>query len=85
MPNVRILDNAVRDLRRLDKPVAQRIVQRINWLAENFGDIRRERLTGDLADFYKLRVGAYRVLYQVIEEERLIMIHQIGHRRDIYR
>lgn len=85
MVEVRILDEAVRDLRRLDKPIGRRIVQRINWLAENLDTIQRERLTGDMSEFYKFRVGAYRVLYQVLEDEAILVIHQIGHRREIYR
>ncbi len=85
MYQVRILDAAIRDLKRLDKPVARRIVQRIDWLAEHFDSLPHQRLAGDLSDFYKLRVGAYRVFYQVIEDESLILIHQIGHRREIYR
>jgi mRNA interferase RelE/StbE len=85
MYEIRILDEAVRDLKRLDKPVGRRIVQQINWLAENLDNIQRERLTGDLSEFYKFRVGAYRVLYQVLEDEAILVIHQIGHRREIYR
>lgn len=80
MYEIRILDEAVHDLRRLDKPVGRRIVQRINWLAENLDNIRRERLTGDLSEFCRFRVGAYRVLYQVLEDEAILVIHQIGHR-----
>ena len=85
MYEIRILDEAVRDLKRLDKPIGRRIVQRINWLVENLDNIQRERLTGDLSEFYKFRVGAYRVLYQVLEDEGVLVIHQIGHRREIYR
>ncbi len=85
MYQIRILDAAVRGLQRLDKPVARRIVRRINWLAENLDRVPRQRLTGDLSDFCKLRVGAYRVLYQVLEDESVLIIHQIGHRREIYR
>jgi len=85
MYEIRILDEAVRDLKRLDKPIGRRIVQRLNWLAENLDNVQREQLTGNLSEFYKFRVGAYRVLYQVLEDESLIVIHQIGHRRDIYR
>lgn len=85
MYEIRILAEAVRDLQRLDKPLRQRIVQRINWLAENLGNIQRERLTGKLSAFYKFRVGSYRVLYQVLEDENILVIHQIDHRREIYR
>jgi len=65
MYRVRILDAATRELERLDRLVGRRIVERINWLAANFETIRPEALTGDLAGFYKLRVGDYRVLYEI--------------------
>lgn len=85
MYEIRILDEAVRDLKRMDKSVGRRIVQKISWLAENLENISKEQLCGDLSDFYKFRVGAYRVLYQVLEDELVLLIHYIGHRREIYR
>ena len=69
----------------MDKAVSRRVVDRINWLAANLDAIRLEALTGDLAELYKLRVGDYRVIYEVLREERTIVIHAIGHRREIYR
>ncbi len=85
MYEIRILDEAVRDLQQLDKTVSRRIVKRINWLAANLDSLHREILTGNFSEFYKFRVGDYRVLYQVLENERMLIIHQIGHRREIYR
>ncbi len=85
MYRVRILDAATRELERLDKQVGRRIVERINWLAANLNSIRPEALTGDLSGFYKLRVGDYRVLYEILHEEQTLLIHAIGHRRDVYR
>lgn len=63
---VRILKAASQELARLDKPVARRIAQRINWLAENLEAVRLETLSSELAGLYKLRVGDYRVLYEVL-------------------
>lgn len=85
MYRIRILDAATRDLARLDKPAGRRIVERINWLATNLDSLRLEALTGDLSGLYKLRVGDYRVLYEIPEDEQTIVIHQIGHRREVYR
>ena len=48
-------------------------------------DIRLEALRGNLVELYKLRIGDYRVIYEIIHDERTIVIHAIGHRRDIYR
>jgi mRNA interferase RelE/StbE len=82
---IRILKAAAQDLERLDKPTGRRIVQRINWLAANVDAIRLEALTGDLAGLYKLRVGDYRIIYEVLWDEETIVIHAVGHRREIYR
>ncbi len=82
---VRILDAAARDLARLDQAVAQRIVERIAWLAANWTAAKLQPLTGDLAGLYKLRVGEYRVIYEFLHQEHTIVIHMIGHRSTIYR
>jgi mRNA interferase RelE/StbE len=82
---IRILGIASRELEQLDKPLGHRVVQRINWLATNLDAIRLEALTSDLAGLYKLRIGDYRVIYEVLWDEKIIVIHAIGHRREIYR
>jgi mRNA interferase RelE/StbE len=85
MYTVRILDEAVAELANVDKPIAKRITKKIKWLAENIEDIQPEGLSGELTGFYKLRVGSYRVIYEVLENERIIVIHAIGHRSRIYK
>ena len=85
MYRVRVLGEAERDLARLDKSAGRRIVKRIHWLASNLEQVRLEALTGGLSGLYKLRVGDYRVLYEIFDDEQVIVIHEIGHRRDIYR
>jgi mRNA interferase RelE/StbE len=82
---IRILDAAAADLRRLDRTVARRIVQRIQWLAENIDLVSREALIGQFAGLLKFRVGDYRVLYEIIEEEQVLIVHVVGHRREVYR
>jgi len=73
------------DLARLSKSIAQRILKKIRWLAENFEAITPEPLTGGWKDLYKLRVGDYRVLYTFRAERKVILIHLVGHRREIYK
>ena len=85
MYQIRILDAAARDLARLDPAVARRIVNRIRWFAENLADLKPEALTADLAGLYKLRVGDHRVVYEILHSEETIVVHLIGHRREIYR
>jgi mRNA interferase RelE/StbE len=85
MYQVRILDAATHDLTKLDAAIARRIVNRVRWLAENLDEIKPEALTGNLAGFYKLRVGDYRVVYEIVHSEQAIIVHLVGHRREIYR
>jgi len=85
MYHIRILDAAARELTKLDEPVGRRIVKRIRWLATNLDNVKPEPLTGDLAELYKLRVGDYRVVYEILYDEHTIVIHVIGHRREVYR
>ena len=85
MYRARILKGATRQLARLDKPIGRRIAERINWLAANLDNLKPEALTGDLAGFYKFRVGNYRIVYEILYDEKVIVIHEIAHRREIYR
>ena len=82
---IRILEAATHDLAQLDKITGRRIVERIHWLAANLDTLRPEALRGDLSGLCKLRVGDYRVVYEIIRSERTIVIHVIGHRSEIYR
>lgn len=83
--SIAFMPQAADDLRRLDKPVAQRILHKLKWLAQNTNDLTPETLAGELRGLYRLRVGSYGVIYTANHEEQLLMVHLIGHRRDIYR
>lgn len=85
MYRLKVLDSATKELASLDRPVARRIAKKLRWLAESFESIRPEPLVGDLATLNKLRVGDYRVIYEVLADERMLVIHAVGHRREIYR
>lgn len=56
-------DKAMQDLGNIDKEIARRIVSRLNWLTQNIMSVKRESLASELSDYYKFRVGDYRVLY----------------------
>jgi mRNA interferase RelE/StbE len=84
MFDLRIQDEALQELEHLDKASRKRIIQKIRWLQQNIGNITPLRLSGNFAGFYKLRVGDYRAIYEIIQEKQIIVVHIIGHRRDVY-
>lgn len=85
MFEVRILNDPAKELKRLDKSIALRVVTKIKWLADNIEFISPIKLSGDLSNPYKLRIGDYRVIYDLLPDEEILIIHFIGHRRDVYK
>ncbi len=75
---------AINDLDALDQTVRDRIINKINWLSKNFDQITPQALTGNLAGFFKLRVGDYRVLYDHSRGDQIIAIIRVKHRRSVY-
>lgn len=85
MFHVEFTAGAETDLARLDKPVAQRVLNKLRWLAENFEAITPEALTAQWQGMFKLRVGDYRVLYTCDREKQKIIVHFVRHRRQVYK
>lgn len=74
--------SVIRDLRRLDRPIAQRIVDKIEKELSS-SDLQPIPLTGPFKGLFKLRVGDYRVVY-CLSSDRVDVL-TIAHRSDIYR
>ncbi|MFO7899976.1 MAG: type II toxin-antitoxin system RelE/ParE family toxin [Planctomycetota bacterium] len=79
---VHLKPRALRDLRGLDRSTSRRIYRALEKLRDDLsGDVKR------LTDFtleYRLRVGSYRVLFE-IEGSTHVVVYRILHRRDAYR
>jgi mRNA interferase RelE/StbE len=84
MYSVILLPDAERDLARLDRPIAARIRERLQWVSEHFEELQPAPLKGKLAAFYKIRVGDYRALYQFDRTRREITVFRVQHRREVY-
>jgi len=83
--SVEFMPEAQKNLACLDKVVAQRVLNKLKWLAANFELVKPEPLTSQWRGLYKLRVGSYRVIYNVDRTAKVITVHLIGHRREIYK
>jgi mRNA interferase RelE/StbE len=62
----------------------QRIIQRIQALAEDLRPQGSEKLAG-YVNRYRVRQGRYRIIYLIDDERREVTIFKIGHRKDVYR
>jgi mRNA interferase RelE/StbE len=77
---------AQRQLRAIDRPSAMRILAALTALGDDpyREDADIKKLTGP-SGLYRLRVGSYRVAYQVEDGELIILVVKVGNRRDVYR
>jgi len=66
------------------RAVRDRIVSRIQGLAQNPRPRGSQKLAGE-AERYRIRQGSYRVVYSVDDEQRIVQVVKIGHRREVYR
>ena len=79
--NVQFKPRAVKDIEGLPSRIQAQILARIEEMSNDLkGDVRR--LTNFTPE-YRLRVGDYRVLFEV--EESAIVIYRVRHRREAYR
>lgn len=81
---VRFDPYARKQLGAIGKPERRRILAKIEVLAENPRPPQALMLTGRHGD-YRLRVGDYRILYTVHDAELIVLVIEVGHRREIYR
>ena len=82
--SVEYQETAVRQLRKLDRQVARRIVDYLDEVAAlDDPRSRGKGLTGDRAGVWRYRVGDYRVLCEFLDAELVILALEVGHRRSL--
>jgi mRNA interferase RelE/StbE len=85
MHKVIFTSTADKQLRKLTKPVQKLIVKKIKELDVSMHVNNNIKKLSGVHDLYRLRVGDYRAIYKIINEELIVLILKIGHRKDIYR
>jgi mRNA interferase RelE/StbE len=73
-----------KDLRKLLSSAVDRIVEAVEHLAQNPFPHGVEKLSGS-EHAYRIRLGDYRIVYEVVTELKLVEIQRVRHRKDVYR
>jgi mRNA interferase RelE/StbE len=74
-------ESAARQLRKLDRSISKRIFERVQRLeSEPLRQVRR--LVG--APYYRLRVGDYPVIVELLRERVVVLVLKVGHRSSVY-
>ena len=75
---------AVKDIEAISlKRDRQRVVERISKLAEDPRPSGSEKISGQ--DKYRVRQGRYRILYAIADQDLIVQVVKVGHRKDVYR
>lgn len=83
--SVRLKASAVREIEQIEpKKVRRQIVNRIGALAEDPRPPGREKLSGQ-SDRYRVRQGAYRIVYSVEDDVLVVFVVKVGHRSAVHR
>lgn len=76
--------SAKKELKKLDKQVIPRILQAVENLAENPYSSDSKKLVGS-DSIYRIRIGDYRIIYNIESSVLTIEVIKVAHRREIYR
>jgi mRNA interferase RelE/StbE len=79
---VSVRQSVAKDLRHIPKKEVARILMRIEALAVEPRPPGAERLSGQQK--YRLRRGVYRIIYEIKDEELVVVVVKVGHRRNVY-
>jgi len=82
--SIAVLRTAARVIARLPSDVRQRLVRAIDTLTTDPRPVGCQKLAGS-GDHYRVRVGDYRIIYEVRDGELVVIVVTVGHRRDVYR
>lgn len=86
MYSVEFLKEAIDELSHIDPIWQKRILSKIKILSANPKNLANniKKLKGKYRDYYRLRVGEYRVIYSQENDRLVILIIRVGHRKEIY-
>jgi mRNA-degrading endonuclease RelE of RelBE toxin-antitoxin system len=81
--SIKIEREAYKSLAKVPKTERIKIIGTISGLADNYET--GKQLKGKLKKLKSIRVGDYRIIYETIQADSLILIAKINHRKDVYR
>jgi mRNA interferase RelE/StbE len=83
MYSVRVLRVALKDIEDLPRDYVRLVSQHIDQLAQTPRPPGAIKLQGESG--YRIRVGAYRILYDIDDKEQTVVVYRVKHRREVYR
>jgi len=80
--SVEIKKSAVKEINKLPKNILKKILPKIHSLETEPRPTGSKKLSGK--ELYRIRIGQYRIVYQIIKNKLVVYIVKVGHRKNIY-
>jgi len=82
--SVELAPAAKRQVRKLDRAIQERIIRRIEELGKDPRPPGVEKLEG-VERIYRVRLGEYRIVYEIQDKILVVLVLKVGHRKEVYR
>lgn len=83
---VEFVKSAEREFLKLPRKIRDRIVEALKLLAISpYSEILKIKKLKGTDDAYRIRIGEYRLIYQIKQEMLIVLVIKVGHRREVYR
>lgn len=80
---VEIKNSAQKEISKLDKKIVSKVMEKLDILEKTPFSSGYKKLVARSG--YRIRVGDYRIIYDVIEDQNLVIISRVAHRKDVYK
>ena len=82
-----IAERAIKDLRKLGPQASRRVIDFLDQRIRKTRDPRKtgKSLRGEHGEFWRYRVGDYRILCRIEDARLIVLVVRVGHRREVYR
>lgn len=86
MYTLNFLNSAKKEFKKLDSTAQKTIKEKLTLLTTNPDVLKNniKALKGEYKGKFRLRVNQYRIIFQVIDDELIIIVVRIGHRKEVY-
>lgn len=86
MYEIEFLPSAKKELKKLDFVVQKQIKEKIVMLASDPDKLKNniKALKGEYSGKFRLRMGSYRIVFRILDEQVVIIVIRIGHRKEVY-
>ena len=85
MYTVQLSNRATKELKKVRKEVAKRIIESLELLAVNpYAEVLNFKKLKTNASLFRIRIGDYRVIYEIKADLLIVLVVRVGHRKDVY-